>query len=108
MHRRVERQAVRMHEIMERLGVDPVALARLQQGQCYAEARARCLFCKSADTCLRWLESEATSPDVPDFCPNLPLFEASRTACSTTVTHRTHLPCAELGAVQKKSCGEKP
>jgi len=96
MHRRVERQAVRMHEVMERLGVDPVALARSQQGDAYAEARARCLFCKSADVCLRWLESHEQPPQQkPDFCPNLPLFEA----CTGP---------AELGAVQKKCCAQKP
>ena len=45
MTRRVERQATRMHEVMERLDVDAAALARVRQGQAYAEARARCLTC---------------------------------------------------------------
>jgi hypothetical protein len=40
MTRRVERQATRMHEVMERLDVDAAALARVRQGQAYAEARA--------------------------------------------------------------------
>lgn len=80
MYRRVERQAVRMHEMMDRLDVDPAALARLGQGEAYAEARARCLFCKSADECLRWLERR-TPPNNPRlFCPSLPLFEACRPA----------------------------
>ena len=74
MYRRVERQAVRMHEMMDRLGVDPIAFARLQQGEVYAEARTRCLFCKSADECLRWLESKASPGEDPAFCPNVRLF----------------------------------
>lgn len=76
MYRRVERQAVRMHEMMDRLGVDPVVFARLRQGEAYAEARSHCLFCKRADECLRWLESESVPHNAPTFCPSLPLFEA--------------------------------
>src|SRR5882672_3025847 len=44
MTRRVERQATRMHEVMERLNVDGAALARVRQGQAYADARARCVM----------------------------------------------------------------
>ena len=40
MTRRVERQATRMHEMMDRLNVDEAALARTRQGGVYAEARA--------------------------------------------------------------------
>ena len=57
MTRRVERQATRMHEVMERLDVDAAALARVRQGQAYADARARCLTCGTSDRCLRWLDS---------------------------------------------------
>jgi len=77
MYRRVERQARRMHEMMERLGVDPAALVRLRRGDAYAEARALCLFCGASDTCLRWLDDPSTAAR-PEFCPNLPLFEACR------------------------------
>ena len=45
-----------MHEMMERLDVDSVTLARLRGGDAYAEARTRCLFCKTSDACLRWLD----------------------------------------------------
>jgi hypothetical protein len=78
MYRRVEHQAVRIHRMMDRLGVDPLAFARLQQGEAYAEARRRCLFCVAADECLRWLEREVRPGDTPDFCPNLKLFELLR------------------------------
>jgi hypothetical protein len=56
MHRRVERQAIRMHEMLDRLDVDPVALVRLQNGDAYAGARSLCLFCGASDKCLRWLD----------------------------------------------------
>ncbi len=77
--RRVERQARRMHDMMDRLEVDPGKLARLRQGEAYAEARTRCLDCVDADKCLRWLETFDLSPDRPDFCPNIELFETCLT-----------------------------
>lgn len=76
LYRRVERQARRMHEVMERLDVDVGALARLRQGDAYAEARTRCLFCGTSDRCLRWLDDPAQAGRRPQFCPNLALFEA--------------------------------
>src|SRR5262245_10126547 len=76
MFRRVERQARRMHDVMERLRVDAAAFARLRGGDAYAEARARCLFCGSSDKCLRWLDDTTQAGKRPQFCPNLPLFEA--------------------------------
>lgn len=78
MYRRVERQAARMHEMMDRLGVDARALARLRQGEAYSEARTRCLFCEHADMCLTWLASDARRETAASFCPNVPLFEACR------------------------------
>ena len=78
MTRRVERQATRMHEVMERLNVDAAALARVRQGQAYAEARARCLTCGTSDRCLRWLDSGSASSEPPEFCTNLRLFEGFR------------------------------
>ena len=84
MHRRVEHQASRMDEMMDRLGVDPIALIRLRQGEAYAEARTQCLFCTASGTCRRWLE-EPMQPDAPpDFCPNLPIFQA----CTKTRSQR--------------------
>jgi hypothetical protein len=78
MTRRVERQASRMHEVMERLNVDGAALARLRQGQAYADARTRCLACGTSDKCLRWLDRQPLSSAPPEFCPNLGLFERYR------------------------------
>ena len=76
MTRRVERQATRMHDMMDRLGVDGAALARERQGDLYAEARTRCLTCGTSDKCLRWLERPPAARGTPGFCPNLRLFEA--------------------------------
>jgi Family of unknown function (DUF6455) len=76
MYRRVERQAIRMHEMLDRLDVDPVALVRLKNGDVYAKARATCLFCGTSDRCLRWLEGSSRSDKSPDFCPNLHIFRA--------------------------------
>lgn len=78
MTRRVERQATRMHAVMERLDVDAAALARVRQGQAYAEARTRCVTCGTSDQCLRWLDSRPAASNAPVFCPNLRLFEQFR------------------------------
>ena len=78
MTRRVERQATRMHEVMERLNVDGAALARVRQGQAYAEARSRCLSCGMSDKCLRWLDSPEQARVRPTFCPNLSVFESCK------------------------------
>jgi hypothetical protein len=78
MTRRVERQARRMHDMLDRLNVDKAALARARQGQEYAEARTRCLTCGTSDKCLRWLDKPPSSGDTPAFCPNLRLFERYR------------------------------
>jgi len=79
MTRRAERQATRMHDLMDRLNVDRAALVRARQGQDYAEARTRCLTCGTSDKCLRWLDQQPPSGDRPTFCPNLRLFEHYRT-----------------------------
>ena len=80
MTRRVERQATRMHEMMDRLNVDTAALARARQGETYAEARALCLTCGSCDKCLRWLDQMPASKEPPTFCLNRRLFEQFRKA----------------------------
>jgi hypothetical protein len=80
MFHRVERRALRMHEMMQRLDVDPARLARLRGGAAYAEARALCLSCRASDRCLFWLDDLAQAGKQPAFCANLALFEACRRA----------------------------
>lgn len=77
MYRRVERRAVRMQEMIQRLDVDPGKLARLRRGDAYAEARARCLSCRASDVCLRWRDAPRAAAG-PEFCSNLTLFEGCK------------------------------
>jgi len=86
MTRRVERQATRMHEMMEHLNVDGAALARAGQGDVYMQARARCISCGTSDQCVRWLDRDPTPNRSPDFCPNLRLFEQFRKEVDPGVT----------------------
>jgi hypothetical protein len=76
-YRLVERQARRMHDVMEQLDVDPARLARIEEGELYARMRQRCLECAFAEECLNWLDSEDRLTR-PGFCPNLPVFQACR------------------------------
>jgi Family of unknown function (DUF6455) len=80
--RRVERRARRMHDLMERVGVDPAVLVRVKGGDAYLEARGRCLFCGTSDKCLRWLDQMPPSAMGPTFCPNLTLFQACKRTAS--------------------------
>ena len=48
MFRTVERQAIRMTKMMERLRVDPVKLVRLRRGEAFSEACTKCLHCANA------------------------------------------------------------
>ncbi len=74
IYRSVERQAVRMRQMMDRLDVDTAAFARMRGGEAYAEARARCLKCLDIGDCLRWLDGYYGAESGPDFCPNLGVF----------------------------------
>ena len=69
MHHAVERRAIRMHQMMDRLEVDVIAFVRLRRGETYAEARSICLSCLEGDKCLRWLDGKTDA--TPDFCPML-------------------------------------
>jgi len=72
--RSAERLAIRMHQMMDRLDVDPAVFVRLSDGQAYAEARARCLKCCGSADCLRWLDGYGSAPITPEFCPNFRIF----------------------------------
>ena len=77
MHRTIERQAIRMQKMMERLNVDAIALIRLKHGDAYTKARSACLFCQEGDLCLRWLDYQGMDGS-PDFCPILEVLKACR------------------------------
>jgi Family of unknown function (DUF6455) len=86
--RRVERRARRMHDLMDRVGVDSAVLVRVKGGDAYLEARRRCLFCGTSDKCLRWLDQTQPTDVRPAFCPNLSLFEACKSPPSVHSTAR--------------------
>jgi len=73
-YRSVERRAVRMHQMMHRLDIDPVAFGCLDRGEVYAQARSRCLSCITIGDCLRWLDGYGFERRNPDFCPNFNIF----------------------------------
>ena len=75
MFRTVERQAIRMAKMMERLRVDPVKLVRLRRGEAFSEACKKCLHCTNVHECLHWLDSAPPSAAAPGFCANIEVFE---------------------------------
>lgn len=97
MHRRVERQAIRMHQMMQRLDVDAICLVRLRRGDAYAEARTRCLLCRTTEECLRWLDDSATAGTSPQFCPNLSLFRACTRATPLGAHSGRHAQASMVG-----------
>lgn len=82
MYRRVERQARRLQDMMDRLDVDPVALARIDGGRAFMTARSLCLHCGTSDLCLRWLERARQPGETAEFCPNRPLFDQCQRHCA--------------------------
>jgi Family of unknown function (DUF6455) len=78
MYRNVERRAVRLQEMMRRLQANPAHLMRTANGECYMEARQKCVTCLSAEECLVWLDSEPDVVGEADFCPNREMFISAR------------------------------
>ena len=69
---RVFRQAELMDRMMERVGVNPAAAARVDRGTAWYEARTSCIACCSERQCRDWLtlsETQAVSAP-PEFCHN--------------------------------------
>jgi hypothetical protein len=76
MLNRVLQQAELMDRMLERLGVDLVAAARLEKGMAWYEARSQCIACHSESKCQEWLKRAAVQPIMgpPDFCHNAAFF----------------------------------
>ena len=73
---RIFRQAELMDRMMERVGVNPAAAARLERGTAWYEARTSCIACCSERQCRDWLtlsETQAVSAP-PEFCHNAAFF----------------------------------
>src|SRR3989337_3088211 len=59
--------------------VDVLAAIRVDGGQSFVEARARCRGCLQEAACRTWwLESTEALLSPPDFCPNAAFFRAFR------------------------------
>jgi len=86
-----ERRATRMHQMMERLHVDVLALIRLRNGDAYAEARSRCLRCDDSSICLLWLDKGGPNAG-PDFCPNLEFFSVCKIEALRSIAARRESP----------------
>ena len=75
MFREVLRRQELMDDMMERCGVDLLDAIRMDRGQSFVEARAKCRLCVCVRTCRDWLlapDADLSRP--PDFCPNARLF----------------------------------
>jgi hypothetical protein len=92
MRKTVERRATRMHQMMDRLRVDVLALVLLRDGEAYAEARSRCLRCEESSICLHWLDKGAPNAG-PDFCPNLEFFSACKMLSPRSFSARRGRSC---------------
>jgi hypothetical protein len=77
MLERVLRQAELMDRMTERLGMDRAALARIDQGMAWYEARSRCIACCRETVCRQWLETARAPAAPPDFCANAGFFRAT-------------------------------
>ena len=95
--RTVERRAIRMRQMMNRLNVDAVALLRVRDGDACAEARSKCLLCNESDQCLRWLDRDHGGSNTPDFCPLFLLFSSCRLRASQYFTDSTCIGTAATG-----------
>ncbi len=69
-YRRVNAGAQLMDEVMERLGVDPVAAIRNTRGADFTQARSNCIDCMHARQCRRWLDASIILRAPPIFCAN--------------------------------------
>ena len=87
MLNRVLQQAELMDRMMERLRIDPVVAARLENGMAWYEARSQCIDCHSEHQCQQWLKRAPTEPSIrpPDFCQNTAFFRS----CELTVPERS-------------------
>jgi hypothetical protein len=72
---RVFRQAELMDRMIQRVGVDPVTVARIDRGMAWYEARTRCIACCNERQCNEWLASPGTvaASEPPEFCHNAEL-----------------------------------
>ena len=71
---RVLRQSELMDRMIEHMGVDPAAAARLDGGTAWYEARTRCIACHAERQCEAWLARTPRGAQAPAFCHNARFF----------------------------------
>jgi hypothetical protein len=74
MFNQVRRRQELMDQMMQTLGVDVLTAVRLDKGQGFVRARARCRDCLHESECRLWLDSSPILPLPPNFCPNADFF----------------------------------
>jgi hypothetical protein len=75
---RIDRQMANFHDMVDRLGIDPVDLARDCLGYRLSTAVRRCQACDAGATCRAWLDRTTTAENAPAFCPNADIFAFAR------------------------------
>ncbi len=76
MFNQVLRRQELMDQMMQTLGVDALTAVRLEKGQAFVRARARCRECLHESECRRWLDLPEGLPSPPHFCPNNDFFRS--------------------------------
>jgi hypothetical protein len=62
--------------MMQRLGLDPVAVSQQRLGLSFAQGIRACQSCDAGAVCCDWLKRASVHlQHPPAFCPNAPLFE---------------------------------
>ena len=77
---RIFRKAELMDRVMERVGVDLPAAARLERGMAWYEARTRCIACCDERQCQAWLACSKPATTLPPSCPNGDFFHRCRSS----------------------------
>ena len=68
--KRLDPSSDRLGAMMEKLEVDPVSLARENDGFAMRQVFTRCVTCASPDECQHWLDGEPGTRSPAAFCPN--------------------------------------
>jgi hypothetical protein len=75
---RLDRRAALMKAMVDRLGLDVMAVAQGGDGAVLRRAMHNCAACGATAECGAWLRSGGTSGDRYRFCPNADLFDRWR------------------------------
>jgi hypothetical protein len=85
MLERIFRHAELLDRMLERLGIDAVAAARLDGGMARYEARTKCIGCCRERQCSEWLARSAPG-EWPEFCCNAEFFRRIATTAPLSVS----------------------